>query len=240
MRDSIAVEGESPLRAFFVALAVLMACSACRAGTEIRRSGLEHMLINDVRVQRELKLTEAQCDAVYDLRWRTSGLLGDIIREHMRKKDAVDRRKDEAGEARIASEHAASLAKILSREQFARYEQIRLQYLREEALLEPAVQKGIKLDAGRVEKLASIFYGYLDEYNRRAAESNKLPMREQLRLASKRLLENMAHRDAALKQMGELLTDEQRAAFQALKGPVFRVQGRDQLGSMSQQAFRPR
>src|SRR5262249_36180948 len=202
---------------------------------EIRRSGLDHMLINDVRVQRELKLTEAQCDAVYDLRWRTSRLLGDIIRDRMRKKEAIDRRKDTVAEARINAEHSASLAKILSREQFARYEQIRLQYLREEALLEPAVQRAIKLDAGGAEKLASIFFGYLEGYDRSLAESQKLPVREQFRLASQRLLENMAHRDAALKQMRELLSDEQRAAFQALKGPVFRVEGRDQLCSLSQQ-----
>jgi hypothetical protein len=228
------------LRAFVVVIVSVLACSPARAGTEIRRSGLDHMLINDVRVQRELKLTEAQCDAVYDLRWRTSELLGDIIRNHMRKRDARDRRKDAEAEARISAEHAASLARILSREQFARYEQIRLQYLREEALLEPAVQEAIKLDAGRAEKLASIFFGYLEGYDRSLAESQKLPRREQFRLASQRLLENMARRDAALKQMREVLTDEQRAAFEALKGPIFRVEGRDQLGSMSQQAFRRR
>jgi hypothetical protein len=228
------------LRAFVVVIVIVLACSPARAGTEIRRSGLDHMLINDVRVQRELKLTEAQRDAVYDLRWRTSELLGDIIRDHMRKKDARDRRKDAEAEARINAEHAASLARILSREQFARYEQIQLQYLREEALLEPAVQKAIKLDAGRAEKLASIFFGYLEGYDRSLAESQKLPMRERFRLASQRLLENMARRDAAVKQMRELLTDEQWAVFEALKGPVFRVEGRDQLGSINQQAFRRR
>jgi hypothetical protein len=198
------------------------------------------MLITDVRVQRELKLSEAQCDAVYDIRWRTSGLLGDIIKDHMRKKDVVDRRKDAVAEARISSEHSAALAKVLSRQQFASYEQIRLQYLREEALLEPAVQKAVKLDSGRAERLASIFYGYLQAYDREREDSQKLPMREQLRLASLRLLENMSRRDAALKQMRELLTDDQRAAFQALKGPAFRVEGRDPLCSMAQQAFRTR
>jgi hypothetical protein len=158
----------------------------------------------------------------------------------MRNKDPVDRRKDAVAEARINADHSAALAKILSRQQLARYEQIRLQYLREEALLEHAVQRAIKLDARRAEKMASIFHGYLDGYDKQAAEANMLPMRERFRLASKTLLENMALRDAALKQMGELLTSEQRAVFEVLKGPVFRVEGRDQLGSMNHQAFRPR
>jgi hypothetical protein len=57
-------------------------------------------------------------------------------------------------------------------------------------------------------------------------------MKEQIRLASKRMLANMTGRDAALKQMRELLTDEQRAAFEALKGPVFRIEGREQLGDL--------
>jgi hypothetical protein len=125
-----------------VTILIVVASSPVRAGTEIRRSGLDHWLINDVRVQRELKLTEAQCDAVYDLRWRTSELYGDIIRDHMRRNEAYDYRKNAPAEARIQAEHSAALARILTREQFARYEQIRLQYLREEALLEPAVQRG--------------------------------------------------------------------------------------------------
>src|SRR5262249_13013242 len=136
--------------------------------------------------------------------------------------------------------HFAAVAKLLTREQFARYEQIRLQYLREEALLEPAVQTAIKLDAARAERLVSIFFGYLDGYDRRAGESAKLPMSEQLRLVPTMLAEDVAQREAALKRMRELLTDEQRAAFQAIKGPVFHVEGRDDLGRIKYQATKRR
>ncbi len=223
-------------RTLIVLMVIVLACPPARAGTEIQRTGLQSHLITDVRIQRELRLTEAQRDAVWDLSGRTSGLVGDIIRERIRKKEAPDRRKDAAAVARIMAEHSTALARILDRGQFARYEQIRLQYLREEALLDPAVQKAIKLDAGRAEQLTSIFLGYLEEYDRAGAEFQKRPMKEKRRLATKTLLENMARRDAALKRMRELLTDEQRAAFEALKGPIFRIEGREELGSAFEQA----
>lgn len=63
------------MRALAVFIEIVLANASAPAGTEIRRGGLDHMLINDVRVERELKLIDAQCDAVYDLRWRTSALL---------------------------------------------------------------------------------------------------------------------------------------------------------------------
>jgi hypothetical protein len=221
---------------FVIAAVFILACSAARAGTEVCRSGLEHCLINDERVQRELKLTEAQRDAAWELRWRTSGLLNDILKKHIQKKAPLDQRQYRSVMVPIEAEHATALAKLLTREQFARYEQIRLQYLREEALLEPAVQKAIKLDSERAAKVVSIFLEYREGYDRRESDSLKLPRREQFRLVSKRIAEDVAHREAALKQMRELLTDGQRAPFQALNGPTFHVEGRESFSSMKYQA----
>jgi hypothetical protein len=217
------------LRAFVALIVVALAYPPAMTGTGLR-NGLVLFLIIDVRVQQELKLTEAQCEAAYGVWTRTNDVQGDLVRKLMRTGEIADIKKDEETLARINAEHSASVAKLLDREQFARYEQIRLQYLREEALLEPAVQKAIKLDAVRAEKLASIFFGHIEAVYERLLESQKLPEKEQFRLVSQRMLANMTGRDAALKQMRELLTDEQRAAFEALKGPVFRFEGREKVG----------
>ena len=206
----------------FVALIVVaLAYPPAMTGTGMR-NGLVLFLIVDVRVQRELKLTEAQCEVAYRVWTRTNDVQGAFARKLVRGDEPRDNEKDEETLARINAEHSASLAKVLDLEQFARYEQIRIQYLREEALLEPSVQKTIKLDAATAEKLASIYFAFVEACYERLEEAQKLPMMEQIRLASKRMLANMTGRDAALKQMRELLTDEQRAAFEALKGPVFR------------------
>jgi hypothetical protein len=218
------------VRTIVFLIAFVLASSAAEAGTEITRSGRVCWLILDERVQRELKLTEAQCDEVYPIAARSHELLAEIIRDHIAKKEGLDRKNDREAAARIHAIHFAALAKVLNREQFARYEQIRLQHLREEALLEPAVQKAIKLDDDRAKKLAAIFREYLEFYDQLVTRRNKLTMNEGMRTASQSMLEYMKRRDESLKQMRELLTDEQRAAFEALKGPRFRIDGREQLG----------
>jgi hypothetical protein len=226
------------LRNFVALIVVALAYPPAMTGTGLR-NGLVLFLITDVRVQRELKLTEAQCESAYGVWIRTNDVQGDLVRKLMQTGEIADIKKDEETLARINAEHSASLAKLLDREQFARYEQIRLQYLREEALLEPAVQKAIKLDAARAEKLASIFFGFIEAVYQRLLESQKLSEKEQFRLLSQRMLANMTGRDTALKQMRELLTDEQRAAFEAMQGPVFRIGGREKVGDLRMQ-YRPR
>ncbi len=221
-------------------IAVVVVSSTARAGTEIARSGRVCWLILDERVQRELKLTETQCEEVYSIAERSHESIVKIIKDHIAKKEGPDRKNDGEAEARINADHYSAVAKVLNREQFARYEQIRLQHLREEALLEPAVQKAIKLDNARATKLASIFREYLEFHDRLVATRNKLPLKESLRTASSSMLTYMKRRDESLKQMRELLTDEQRAAFEALKGPVFRIEGREQLGDLMRKVPMPK
>jgi hypothetical protein len=228
------------VRAVAVLIAVAVASSAAQAETGITRSGRVCWLIRDERVQRELKLTETQCEEAYSITERSHELIVKIIKDHMAKKEGPDRKNDGEAEARINADRYAALAKVLTREQFARYEQIRLQHLREEALLEPAVQKAIKLDDARAKKLASIFLEYLEFYDQLVVTRNKLPLKESLRTASSSILTYTKRRDESLKQMRELLTDEQHAAFEALKGPVFRIEGRAQLGDPMRQVPLPK
>jgi hypothetical protein len=166
------------------------------------------------------------------MHWKITRRLGDLSREQNKRDEVPDYRKELKDESRINAEMVADLAKVLDCQQFARYEQIRVQYLREEALLDPALQKALKMDHGQVEKAVSLFVGYLERYAREALDSNKLPFPEQMRLAPRRMRENIERREETLRQMKALLSDEQQAALDAMKGPIFEPSGRERIGSV--------
>ena len=223
-----------------LSLILMAGAVVAQTGTEICRSGLTHMILVDARVQRELKLTEPQKVAVWDIRWSTSEKLGDLVRAMMKADKFPDYRKDVADVERINAEMVAALAGALDPGQLARFGQIRLQYLRDEALLDPEVQKSLKMDPGQVEKVLSTFVAYREGVARRTIESNKLPRPEQMRLVSQRMLEDIKAREEALKQMGAVLTHEQKAALETLKGPIFRPEGRNPIGSFKETVPIPR
>jgi hypothetical protein len=123
---------------------VMAALVVGQGGTETARTGMTYFVIVDARVQQELGLTEAQQVAVWDIRWKTSGRLGDFVREKMKRKKAPDPRKALKAEAEVNAAMLTRLAEVLDRRQLARYDQIRLQYLRDEVLLDRGVQKALK------------------------------------------------------------------------------------------------
>jgi hypothetical protein len=217
----------------------LAALIVAQGGTETSRSGLTCFVIGDGRVQQELGLTEEQKVAVWDIRWKANGLLGDRVRENMKRTEAPEYRKELEATARINAAMVAELAGVMDRGQFSRYEQIRIQFLRDEALLDAGVQKALKMDRDQVEKIVSLFVGYLEENTRRAQEFGKLPFSERMRAVPRIMREDIERREKTLKQMGATLSDKQRAALDALRGPIFKPAGRERVGSLREQAPMP-
>jgi hypothetical protein len=210
---------------------VMAALVVSQGGSETARTGMTYSVIVDARVQQELGLTEAQKVAVWDIRWKTSGRLGDFVRENMRRKKAPDFRKALKADAEVNAAMLNQLAEVLDRRQLARYDQIRLQYLRDEVLLDRGVQKALKMEPDQVKKVVSLFVGYLEENTRRLLASNKLPFAEQIREVPQRMREDIERREKMLKQMGEVLTDKQRVALAGLRGRIFKPAGRERIGS---------
>jgi hypothetical protein len=202
-----------------------------QGGTETARTGMTYFVIVDGRVQEELGLTEAQKVAVWDIRWKTSYRLGDFARERMKRKKPPIWREALKADAEVNAAMITLLAEVLDRRQLERYDQIRLQYLRDEVLLDRAVQQALKMTPDQVEKVFSLFVDYLDENTRRLLASNKLPLAEQIREVPQRMREDIERREKTLKQMGEVLTEKQKAALAALRGLILKPTGRVPIGS---------
>jgi hypothetical protein len=222
-----------------IPIAMMAALVVAQNSTEIWRTGLTSYVIVDARVQRELALTEPQKVADWDLRSKTSERFGDLYRERRKREKVPSYRSLMEAEARLNAAMLAELAQILDRRQFARYEQIRIQYLRDEALLDPGIQKALKMDTAQVEKAVSKFVGYLEEYARRSRALAKLPLRDQMREVPRQMREDVALREKTLKELGSLLTDQQRATLDAMRGPIFMPPGRERIGSLREQAPMP-
>ena len=88
--------------------------------------------------------------------------------------------------------------------------------------------------------VVSTFVAYRERLTRRTIESNKLPPSEQMRRVSQGILETIKAREETLKQMGAVLTDEQKEALAKLRGPIFKPEGREPLGSFKEAAPIPR
>jgi hypothetical protein len=222
-----------------IPIAMMAVLAVAQGGTEIARTGLTSYVIVDARVQRELGLTEPQQVAVWDLRSKTDEQFGDLYRERKKREKVPNYRSLMEAEARLNATMLAELAQILDRRQFARYEQIRIQCLRDEALLDPGIQKAVKMDTGQVEKAVSIFVAYLEEYARRSRALAKLPLRDQMREVPRQMREDIELREKTLKELGSLLTDQQRATLDGLKGPIFKPPGRERIGALREQAPMP-
>ncbi len=212
------------------------------AATPFGRASLDRLsLIRIEQVQKELKVSDEQGEKVTALveshREKTRSKVNG---QDIRKMSADERRKlfTELGAKRkkVSVESEKTLAEILTEEQSSRLAQIVYQQSGIRALDLPEVQKKLKVSEEQVKKLADV---KKEQVTNRAELIRNAQQNGQRRTLRDAFAEMTKKRNEAL--MG-VLTEEQKKAFEELKGKPFelkrqRVRARPTLRAVNADAL---
>ncbi|HHM12780.1 MAG TPA: hypothetical protein ENJ16_04450 [Planctomycetaceae bacterium] len=166
---------------------------------------LEGLLRNE-KVREELDLLEPQIEELKKLAESMRGQRPDFSRfremSQEERRKAFEKMREEA--AKRAKQMEAKIKEILLPEQWERLQQIRIQAMGIRALTDPDVQAKLKLTEEQVQKMRSAF----EEVGRKMMELFRSGQRDKI----------ASMREEMEKKLLGILTDEQKAAFEKLKG----------------------
>lgn len=187
------------------------------------------ILLDDARVQKELGINAEQEAKVAEVSKVTRGRVQEAMRGERQLPPAEGHQRMMQAAQKINAEMTAALARTLGPRQLQRFEELRYHYIGAEGFGEPALQDRLKMSAAQRSQAVAINQEAHAETRRLMSEEKAAARTGKAGEVREEKAEELDVRRQSMAKVEAILSDDQRRAYEALRGEPLEPHGESAL-----------